>query len=186
MNQDDITIIPGEYSGSNVADLQVSPDGKWILEDVDTFDETLGGWVLVMTLRDSLNGNILDTQNADSRQAPRWTPTENKIVFSIGGDLEGIWTSDINFGNDGTPSFGATSLLFSLGGPVFDDATDPRWSPDAGHIVFRQSVWKKGAYQINLFRMKADGSGLVQLSKDIFSTRIWPYRWCSDFVAPTP
>jgi hypothetical protein len=47
--------------------------------------------------------------------------------------------------------------------------------------VFRQKMWKKGGYKTHLYRMKSDGTSVVQLTGDLDGTvKKWPFRWVSN------
>ena len=41
---------------------------------------------------------------------------------------------------------------------------NPRWSPDGGHMVYVE--YNRPKFEFNIFRIKADGSGAVNLTKD--------------------
>jgi Tol biopolymer transport system component len=90
--------------------------------------------------------------------SPSWSPDGIHIAYqSINGGNEGIWVMDMSF----TPH--------QLTTPVQEDQM-PRWSADGSQLAFARV--ESGVFQI--YRMKADGSGVTKLStstkSDVFPT----------------
>jgi Tol biopolymer transport system component len=95
--------------------------------------------------------------------SPSWSRDGTHIAYqSINGGNEGIWVMDMSF----TPH--------QLTTPVQADQM-PRWSADGSQLVFARV--ESGVYQI--YRMKADGSGVTKLSTSTKSDA-WP-TWSPNF-----
>ena len=143
------------------------------------YSEELSGWIKELQLVASDTGTSLDVTALDAYQASKWSPLGGQLAVALMGEMKGIWTLQA----DPVNGFGDLQPLFPAEGR-FDRTTDPRWSPDAGHLVFRHIVYK-GGYKYYISRMKSDGTGVVRLTEDMDGPmRKWPYRWCSNEQAP--
>ena len=93
---------------------------------------------------------------------PRWSPTDDKIVFSRYGTSQShIWVMN----TDGTGAKQLTS------GAWYD--TDASWSPDGTKIVFNSSR----AGSRCLFVMNANGSHVTQLTTSAKGAYDWRPAW---------
>lgn len=104
------------------------------------------------------------TEKTDDSHAPVWSPDGTKLVFSTyrHGHSE-IYIMDA----DGSNEIRLTNSI----GSVY-----PSWSPDGTKIVFTSYDEK---YNSDVFIIKADGTGLSQLSQDPTATSFLP-SWSPD------
>lgn len=131
---------------------------------------------------------------------PSWSPDGTRLLFSRSGELSFInvdgtgltWTGvigdspslsrdgtqityeSINGGNEGIWVMDMSFTPHQLTTPVQADQM-PRWSVDGSQLVFARV--EGGVYQI--YRMKADGSGVTKLSTSTKSDA-WP-TWSPNF-----
>jgi TolB protein len=99
---------------------------------------------------------------------PRWCPDPkaNKLLFQRarqqGSRLFGVWTVDIVDGEATNP----TEIVSAQDAAV----VQPAWSPDGSHIVFATIMdpTSTAASHTDLWTIKADGSGRINLTSDRF------------------
>jgi TolB protein len=141
-----------------------SPDGNQI-----AYLTGLPEGTLMIMDADGENPRSLTTElNINREVRPVWSPDSTQIAFVVNGDFIGRdQTSEIYVVNaDGTD----LRQLTDTGGVNLD----PRWSPDGSQLVFWG--YALGAFDdvndmenllTEVFRINADGSGLVNLTQSI-------------------
>jgi Tol biopolymer transport system component len=110
--------------------------------------------------------------NGAGGATPQWSPDGSNIVFNSSRRLDGTDAPNANFtfniwrmSADGT---GLTPLTNATAARA--DSAAPQWSPDGSKIVFNSSRRLDGAdapnanFTYNIWRMNADGTGLVPLT----------------------
>lgn len=97
------------------------------------------------------------TQNNCSDTEPAWSPDGSKIAYAsnCNGDFD-IWLVDAPSG---------TNPQTLLRRPGFDDV-DPVWSPDGSWIAFESQSTTSGSGNAEIWKVRADGSGLTQLAAE--------------------
>lgn len=175
-----LTVVPGDWTGGNLAEYHFSPDDEIILsEQMVEIDEGSGVYYRQLQLRDTTTGELIDTRITGSWQAARWSPSGGEIVFADLDDEEGVFLLQAD-----ETGFGNSLQIFAPGRSRFTFVTAARWSPSAAHVLFRQIRSKDGWH---LYRMKADGSGVLKLTGDLDDgVAKWPFRWVTNDPAPAP
>ncbi|MFQ5459747.1 MAG: TolB family protein, partial [Anaerolineae bacterium] len=107
---------------------------------------------------------------------PRWGPGGTEIVYSrtAGGDAD-VWAVD--------PVTLATRPV--VAGPGFDH--QPTWLPDASRILFVRG--RETDADAEIWSVKPDGTGAVNLTKAPGSREMWPATAClppAEVATPTP
>jgi Tol biopolymer transport system component len=89
-----------------------------------------------------------------SCSSPAWSPVagDDRILFAAAGAANGIYTIKSN-------GAGLTPVRLFVGSL----ATEPVWSPDGTQIAFTRYMPATAA---DIYRMNADGTGLIQLTTD--------------------
>jgi hypothetical protein len=169
-----LTILPGVYPTPNDEDSHFNPDGQSVLCDV-VLPSGHGALELVA----EATGATLWTAVFDVWQGSEWSPLGGTIAFSEGPG--GIWLMAANESGHNAPV-----KIHAAPNKPGSTSTDPRWSPDAGHLAYVETVGGPNA-TIQIYRMKSDGSSIVSLTGDLpAGAEKWPYRWVSNSVAPAP
>ena len=151
--------------------------------------DTDGGHVRRLTEE---RGDPATPQGLFFQVEPTWSPDGRRIAFASRRqgifhiyvmNADGTGTTRLTSGkrNDNTPSWSpdGTQIVFSREGALFvvparggkphrvgrgfGNAADPAWSPDGERIAF--DYRKPGFPQRELYVMRADGSGIRQLTK---------------------
>lgn len=146
------TRILSEREVTDVAGVVVSPDGTRI-----AFHSTVGGQAMIGTAR--INGSELTHLVPGS--FPSWSPDGTRLAFQreVDGRRQ-LFVTDAESGSELTQLTEGT-----------DAAGDPVWSPDGSYLAFVSNRgWGRfpdgsadGSF--NLFVVRPDGSGLVQLTE---------------------
>ncbi|MGH7728264.1 MAG: hypothetical protein ACREM2_05690 [Vulcanimicrobiaceae bacterium] len=103
-----------------------------------------------------------------------WWSVNNRIVFMSlmktgAGAGSGAGLEVYVMNSDGTGLHRLTSGA---------NNADPRWSPDGSKISFGSD--REGGNNVNLYRMNADGSNVVQLTHFVFPEQASDSDWSSD------
>ena len=169
--------------------FQMAPDAQSIVSDVMEFDPAQNGFIRTLVLYDPLHENLLASGPREIEEQFRWSPLSDKSEIAFTSSEEGkygIWLIQAAFGG-----FGESSPLYLFNDPKDPNSppwniSDPRWSPDAAHLIFRQKLTTKGqSSEIHLYRIKSDGTGVVNLTTNLGgASRKWPFRWVSNQFAP--
>jgi hypothetical protein len=161
-----LTILPGVWPHDNTQDSHFNPDGQSVLCDVGE-----------LQLRAEATGATFWTATFYVVQGSEWSPLGGTIAFSEGSG--GIWLMAAN-----ESGYNAPVKIHAAPNKPYSTSTDPRWAPDAGHLAYVETV---GGQSPAIYRMKPDGSAIVNLTGDLpAGAEKWPYRWVSNNVAPAP
>ena len=128
-----------------------SPDGKKIL-----FVSTRTGKTELFTI--SIDGTeiVQITETEEHVAGGEWSPDGSRIVFVYGGsNLTDLYVVDAD---------GESNLVRLTSNEHHNQS--PSWSPDGSQIVFSSDMGEN--WDWNLWVINADGSGLVQLTDDLF------------------
>ena len=122
----------------DVADPQLSPDGKQIVFTRRSVDKVNDKWDTGVWL---MNADGSRQRSLVTGSAPRWSPDGTKLLYIAAGQPTGmqLWVRFMD--GDG----GATQLTRLTEAP-----TDPEWSPDGAQIAFRMNVPTKETWNIAL------------------------------------
>ena len=147
------------------------PDGQSILCDVVLPPSGNGALELVA----EATGATLWTAVFDVIQGSEWSPLGGTIAFSEGSG--GIWLMAAAESGHNAPV-----KIHAAPNKPASTSTDPRWAPDASHLAYVETV---GGQSPAIYRMKPDGSAIVNLTADLpAAAKKWPYRWVSNNTAP--
>lgn len=153
------SVVPLRLNAGNVSrDPSPSPDGQRYVFAVSQTDLTTGQpqHDLYVVNRNGMNMRWL-TRATGLEDQPVWSPDGTHILFR-GVDAQtqrgDLWVINV----DGS---GLTNLTAHTW-PAMTDKRDPAWSPDGSRIAFVGSVG--GDHKI--WTMNADGSNMVQLTRD--------------------
>ena len=135
-----------------------SPDGRSIVFEGFAAGSGGGSGTALYTVRP--DGSHLQRITALGRNAiqPAWSPDGSWIAFVSYGGFG--WPSLELVHPDGTGQHKVTSASEGF-------ASDPVWSPDSTQLLISATVQfaaQKKQFQFHLWRMRLDGSGLVQLT----------------------
>jgi TolB protein len=109
--------------------------------------------VYMVSPASGLTANLTDDP-ATSDTAPAWSPDGTRVALQRSGPVEGIWVLEA--------ASGAMSFV-----PHTDHGFQPAWSPDGGWLVF----CRDGGGDAELWKVRADGSDLVQLTNNAAEDR---------------
>jgi tol-pal system beta propeller repeat protein TolB len=142
-----------------------SPDGKWI-----SFLSDREGRTRVFLVKPDGTGlrAVSGSATTGEEREPAWSPDGQKLAFVARGkegNFARIWVANVAGGEPVALTDGKST----------DD--QPAWSPDGKYLVFPSD--RTG--DVELFLMRADGSGQAQLTKSKGAD--WLPRW---FVPKTP
>ena len=104
------------------------------------------------TVRD--DGSDAQTLHPGPGCSPKWSPDGTRVAFSDGHQGGGIWLVDADGSNPHAIAEGTCTFEF------------PDWSPDGTQLVFLGCAG-------SLYRVNADGSGLVDLGVDAGTQPTW-------------
>ena len=127
-----------------------SPDGRFI-----AFSTNRGGGRDEIYRMGSNGGGPTNLTRRPTRDLdPAWAPGGRRIAFSLtpnygGADIYGM-----------TPGGSAQTRL--TGAPQYE--YEPDYSPDGRQMVFMGYRYRGGSYNPQIYRSKADGSGLTRLT----------------------
>ncbi|MFH1141754.1 MAG: hypothetical protein V1724_08880, partial [Chloroflexota bacterium] len=126
-----------------------SPDGQRI-----AFVRNVDGRSEIFTIKTDGTGEVRLTTSAfsEGNWMPSWSPDGTKILYA--SRATGMWEVWRMNAADGS---GKTQLTSSDGSKHF-----PIYTPDGQSILY---TWSTGTWDV--FRMNADGSGIVNLTKDL-------------------
>jgi Tol biopolymer transport system component len=162
-----LSLVPGatplRLNAGNVSrEPSPSPDGTRYVFAVSQIDLTTGQSIndLFMVNRNGLNMKRM-TSALGIEEQPAWSPDGSKIAFS--GTNPATQSSDIYVMNaDGT---GLVSLTADLG--IGINEMQPAWSPDGQSIAFSATLQTNGGNGMQIWVMRADGSGRRQPVSDL-------------------
>ncbi|MEE8404377.1 MAG: hypothetical protein V3S17_03195 [candidate division Zixibacteria bacterium] len=138
-----------EKSGVKYAYPHWSADGSRILYQSD---ET-GNWQIYTAKRDGSDTRQI-TDGEFNNYFADWSPDNSQIVFvSDRTGNEEIFVMNVD----------GTDLLNLSNSPSRD--IHPYWSPDGTNIVFNSSRSDPKDWSLDVFQIKPDGSGIVQLTR---------------------
>ena len=141
-----------------------SPDGRWL-----SFVSDREGRVRVFVVKPDGSGLRAVSGSAvkGEEREPAWSPDGQKLAFVVRaeGEKARIWVANVA---------GGEPVALTDGKSVDDQ---PAWSPDGKYLVFPSD--RTG--DVELFLMRADGSGQTQLTKSKGAD--WLPRW---FVSKAP
>ncbi|MBL8265938.1 TolB family protein, partial [Steroidobacter sp.] len=163
----------------NVANVQLSPDGQWVLYSVDSVDVASDGRRTGLWLTRWDGGEpVRLTRATESASTPRWSPDGRWISFLRAGDGAArgsqLWLLDRTSSGEARR---ATDIPGGIG--------DYIWSPDSRRIavLYREELPLRkdasgkeisGPWLVDRARFKEDG-GVGYLHDRIKPTRIYLY-----------
>ncbi len=143
--------------------LSLSPDGNRIV-----FSSSRTGADIWMMNTDGSNLTRLTNQNIDaddrSNAWPRWSPDGNRIAFATNrenrsiGIYSGLYDVYVMNADGSDPQ----NVSHTLGDNLLDNVKVIGWSPD-GRVVFETAGFVDGAWEIHVYIVNADGSGVGPL-----------------------
>ncbi len=123
------SLVPTDvYLLKNIADPQISPDGKWVaytVSSVDTAKDKRNSDIWMVSLDDKA-ASVQLTSSDDGESSPRWSPDGKYLSFISarnGQKQSQIWLMDVR-GGEG-------KMLTNIKG----DLRDYAWSPDGKKIA---------------------------------------------------
>jgi len=148
-----------------VGEPNPSPDGKWIVFTIRTWDAetnkaTTNLWLMA---NDGSNLRQLTSGKAQSDMSPTWSPDSRTVAFvSSRGSSQQIWTIAI----DGGEAVQLTTFLV--------DVDNLQWSPTGSHLAFTAEVYPDLDMEATAKRDKTKADSPVKAMKfDRLFIRHW-------------